>query len=50
MKYSVTLYQEKYTEFEIEADSQEDAEEKVLSGEFDDDDIVDVNVKYRALL
>lgn len=50
MKYKVTLYQETYTEVEIEAKSLSDAKELVMSGEFDDDDVLDVTVKQSEII
>ena len=50
MKYKVTLYQETYTEYEIEAETQEAANEIVLSGQFTDDDVLDVVVKHYDII
>ena len=44
-QYKVTLYQETYTDVIIYAGSAKHAEELVMEGEFDDDDIDDVTVK-----
>ena len=49
-KHLVKLYQETYTEIEIEADSIEEAEELVMSGEFNDEDIQDVTVKNSEIM
>jgi hypothetical protein len=50
MKFKVTLYQETYTEVEIEADSLEQANDLVLSGKFTENDIVDVTVKESEII
>lgn len=50
MKYKVTLYQETYTEYEIEAETQEAANEIVLSGQFTDDNVLDVVVKHYDII
>jgi hypothetical protein len=49
-KYKVTLYQETYTEYEIEAGSQEAANEIVLSGQTTEDDICDVVTKHYEII
>lgn len=45
MKYKVTLYQEIYTFLEIEAKSEDEARDLVLSGEFDDAITIDNETK-----
>lgn len=50
MKYKVTLYQETYTEVEIEASSLEQANDFVLSGKFTEDDVVDISVKESEII
>lgn len=50
MKHKVTLYQETYSEIEVEAESQEEAEELVMSGEFEDDQIIDVTTKSSEII
>ena len=50
MKYLVPLYAETITIIEIEADSFEDAGDMVLSGDYHDDDIVEVVVKNSEIL
>jgi hypothetical protein len=45
MKRTVLLYQEVYTEIEVEAETQEEAGELVMSGEFKNSDIRDVTYK-----
>ena len=49
-KHLVTLHQETFTEIEIEADSLEDAQELVMSGEFNDEDVQDVTVKNSEII
>lgn len=48
--YKVTLYQETYTEVIIEASSLEEAQELVMSGEFNEEDIHDVSVKESCII
>ncbi len=50
MKYKVTLYQEIYTHLEIEAKSEDEARDLVLSGEFDDANTIDIEVRESALI
>jgi hypothetical protein len=53
MKYRVTLYQEIYTHLEIEATSEDEARDLVLSGkfdEFDDDTTIDIEVKESEII
>jgi hypothetical protein len=50
MKFKVTLLQETYTDILIEADDSHMASEKVLMGEFDEDDITDVTVKDSEII
>ena len=47
MKYKVTLYQEVYTHLEIEAKSEDEARDLVLSGKYDDDNTIDIEVEVR---
>lgn len=47
-KFIVCLYQETLTDIEVEAESKEEAIEKVMSGEFDDP--IDVTVKNSEVL
>ncbi len=47
MKYRVTLYQEIYTHLEIEATSEDEARDLVLSGQFDDDNTIDIFVEVK---
>jgi hypothetical protein len=47
MKYRVTLYQEIYTHLEIEATSEDEARDLVLSGKYDDDNTIDIEVEVR---
>ncbi len=47
MKYKVTLYQEIYTHLEIEAKSEDEARDLVLSGEFDDAYTIDIEVEVK---
>ena len=47
MKYKVTLYQEIYTHLEIEATSEDEARDLVLSGQFDDDNTIDIFVEVK---
>ena len=47
MKYRVTLYQEIYTHLEIEATSEDEARDFVLSGKYDDDNTIDIEVEVR---
>jgi hypothetical protein len=47
MKYKVTLYQEIYTHLEIEAKSEDEARDLVLSGEFDDANTIDIEVEVK---
>tara|TARA_R110000744_G_scaffold159268_4_gene275376 strand:+ start:3054 stop:3209 length:156 start_codon:yes stop_codon:yes gene_type:complete len=49
-KHLVKLYQETFTEIEIEADSIEESEELVMSGEFNDEDIQYVIVKNSEIM
>jgi len=44
-QYKVTLYQEVYTDVIIYADSAKQAEELVMEGNYDDDDVDDVTYK-----
>jgi uncharacterized alpha/beta hydrolase family protein len=44
-KYKVTLYVEQYTEVEVEASSEEEAEDMVISGDYSDEQIIDTTVK-----
>jgi hypothetical protein len=50
MKYKVTLYQEIYTHLEIEAKSEDEARDLVLSGEFDDANTIDIEVKESEII
>ncbi len=50
MKYRVTLYQEIYTHLEIEATSEDEARDLVLSGEFDDANTLDIEVKESEII
>jgi hypothetical protein len=53
MKYRVTLYQEIYTHLEIEATSEDEARDLVLSGkydEFDDATNIDIEVKESEII
>jgi hypothetical protein len=50
MKYKVTLYQEIYTHLEIEAKSEDEARDLVLSGEFDDANTIDIEVKESTII
>jgi hypothetical protein len=59
MKYRVTLYQEIYTHLEIEAKSEDEARDLVLSGEFrdlvlsgefDDANTIDIEVKESEII
>jgi hypothetical protein len=51
MKYTVTLYQEVYTTVEIDAESKEDADTKVIMGDYDkDNDVLDVTVKESEII
>lgn len=50
MKFKVTLYQESYTEVEVDAENLEEAKDKVLSGDYDDDDVLDVTVKESEIV
>ena len=47
MKYQVTLYQEVYTHLEIEATSENEARDLVLSGNFDSDNTIDIEVEVK---
>lgn len=49
-QYSVTIYTEVYTSVLVSANSDEEARDMVLSGEYDDDDIEDVTVKESDVL
>ncbi len=49
MKYKVTLYQEIYTHLEIEAKSEDEARDLVLSGEFDDAYTIDIEVEVKEI-
>ncbi len=49
MKYKVILYQETYTEIELEAESLEAAKDLVMQGEFKDEDVKDVTVKESSV-
>ncbi len=50
MKFKVTLYQETYTEVEVEAESKEAAENLVLAGGYNEDDVQDVTVKESEIV
>jgi hypothetical protein len=50
MKYKVVLYQEVYTTIEVEAQTVFEAEEKVLTGDWDEKDEKDVTVKESNVL
>ena len=50
MKHRVMLYAETFTEIEVEADDLETAKEKALTGEYSDDDIIDVTVKESEII
>ena len=50
MKYKVTLYQEIYTHLEIEAKSEDEARDLAFSGEFDDANTIDIEVRESALI
>jgi hypothetical protein len=50
MKYKVALYQEIYTYLEIEAKSEDEARDLVLSGEFDDANTIDNEVKESEII
>jgi hypothetical protein len=45
MKFKLTLYQEIYTDYTVEADSEEAARELIISGNASDLDIDEVTVK-----
>lgn len=49
-KFKVTIYHETFTEVEIEATSQKNADDLVMQGEYDDDDVIDVNVKHSEII
>jgi hypothetical protein len=49
-KYKVTLYTEQYTEIEVDALSSEDAEDMVISGNYSEDQILDVSVKESDII
>jgi|TARA_R110000824_G_scaffold2419_11_gene11307 hypothetical protein len=44
-KYKVTLYQETYTEVVVSAESESEAGDLVLAGEYEDGDVEDIAVK-----
>ena len=48
-KYKVTVYAETYTEILIEADTEEEAAIRVLSGDYQDGDVLDVTVKESCI-
>jgi len=50
MKYQVTLYQEVYTHLEIEATSENEARDLVLSGKFDSANTIDIEVKESDII
>ncbi len=50
MKFEVVLYQETYTEVEIEADSAQHASDLVLRGEYQEDAVKDVTVHDSDIL
>jgi len=44
-KFKVTLYQETYTEVVVSAESESEAGDLVMAGEYGDDDVEDITVK-----
>ena len=47
MKFKLTLYQEIYTDYEVEAENEEQAREKVCNGEAEE---IDTTVKESEIL
>jgi len=50
MKHKVCIYQETYTTIEIDAPDRESAEELVMSGEYNDNEVTDVTVKQSEII
>ena len=50
MKYQIALYQETYTHLEIEATSEDEARDLVLSGKFDSANTIDIEVKESDII
>lgn len=50
MKFRSTLYTETYTEVELECESQEECDELVLSGDYEEDEIIDITVKESEII
>lgn len=48
MKYKVTVYHEQYTDYLVEAESEDKATDLVLSGEYDEID--DTTVKHSEVM